>query len=78
MITTPTQTTSPPPGNIRICLQCATPYDWRRSSSKSLKMTYCSVLCERASLGFTIEALLTARRGPREAEAAEAKELVAA
>jgi hypothetical protein len=78
MITTSTGTNSPPLGNIRMCLQCATPYDWRRSSSKSLKMTYCSVLCERASLGFTIEALLAARRAPREAEAAEDKELVAA
>jgi hypothetical protein len=33
-------------------------YDWRRSPSSSLKMTYCGSLCERADLGFTIETLL--------------------
>jgi hypothetical protein len=33
-------------------------YDWRRSPSGSLKMTYCGSLCERADMGFTIEALL--------------------
>jgi len=37
---------------------CGTPYDWRRSPSGSLKMTYCGSLCERAGLGFTIESLL--------------------
>lgn len=44
--------------NIRICLHCGNRYDWRRSPSSSLKMTYCGTLCERAALGFTIEALL--------------------
>jgi len=44
--------------HIRICQHCAIPYDWRRSPSGSLKMTYCGSLCERADLGFTIETLL--------------------
>lgn len=44
--------------HIRICKHCEAPYDWRRSPSTSLKMTYCGSLCERADLGFTIEALL--------------------
>ena len=45
--------------NIRTCQRCGAPYDWRRSPSSSLKMTYCGSLCEHADLGFTIEALLT-------------------
>ena len=44
--------------NIRICQHCGNRYDWRRSPSSSLKMTYCGSLCERADLGFTIETLL--------------------
>ena len=44
--------------NIKICAHCGIRYDWRRSPSSSLKMTYCGSLCERAGLGFTIEALL--------------------
>lgn len=43
---------------IRICRHCGFAYDWRRSPSGSLKMTYCGSLCERADLGFTVEALL--------------------
>ncbi len=43
---------------IRTCQHCGVPYDWRRSPSGSLKMTYCGSLCERAGLGFTIESLL--------------------
>jgi hypothetical protein len=45
--------------HIRTCARCASPYDWRRSTSGCLKMTYCGVLCERGGLGFTIETLLT-------------------
>lgn len=45
--------------HIKRCKRCGVPYDWRRSASRSLKMTYCGSLCERADLGFTIEALLT-------------------
>ena len=44
--------------NIRTCQHCGYAYDWRRSPSSSLKMTYCGSLCERADLGFTIETLL--------------------
>ena len=43
---------------IRICGRCGQTYDWRRSPSSSLKMTYCGSLCEKADLGFTIETLL--------------------
>ncbi len=44
--------------NMRTCQHCGLPYDWRRSPSGSLKMTYCGSLCERAELGFTIDGLL--------------------
>ncbi len=44
--------------HIKRCTRCGVPYDWRRSTSRSLKMTYCGSLCERADLGFTIEALI--------------------
>ena len=44
--------------NIRTCTRCNIRYDWRRSASSSLKMTYCNSLCELADLGFTIEAIL--------------------
>jgi hypothetical protein len=48
--------------HIRTCERCGLRYDWRRSPSSSLKMTYCSSLCERGALGFTIEALLRFER----------------
>lgn len=48
--------------HIRTCQHCSLPYDWRRSPSGSLKMTYCGSLCERSDLGFTIEGLLTERQ----------------
>ncbi len=44
--------------NMRVCEHCGIPYDWRRSPSTSLKMTYCGSLCERANLGFTIDTLI--------------------
>jgi hypothetical protein len=44
--------------NIKVCKRCGLRYDWRKSPSTSLKMTYCSSLCEQADLGFTLEALL--------------------
>ena len=40
--------------HIKECARCGLRYDWRRSPSSSLKMTYCGSLCERAALGFTI------------------------
>ena len=48
--------------NMRTCQHCGLPYDWRRSPSGSLKMTYCGSLCERADMGFTIESLLNESR----------------
>ena len=48
--------------NIKSCRRCGVRYDWRRSPSSSLKMTYCGSLCERADLGFTIEALIRSER----------------
>ena len=47
--------------NVCTCERCGLRYDWRRSPSSSLKMTYCGSLCERADLGFTIEAILNLR-----------------
>ncbi len=44
--------------SIRSCERCGIRYDWRRSTSTSLRMTYCGLLCEQAALGFTIEAVL--------------------
>lgn len=44
--------------NMRSCQHCGVRYDWRRSPSSNLKMTYCGSLCEKADLGFTIEAML--------------------
>jgi hypothetical protein len=48
--------------NIKACARCGLRYDWRKSPSSMLKMTYCSSLCEKADLGFTIEALLRHER----------------
>jgi hypothetical protein len=48
--------------NIKTCRRCGLRYDWRRSPSSSLKMTYCGSLCEQADLGFTIEAMLRYER----------------
>lgn len=66
--------------NIKECDRCGIRYDWRRSPSSSLKMTYCGSLCERAALGFTIEALLRSESPARPAEIAPApvRELVSA
>lgn len=44
--------------NIRSCQHCGIRYDWRRSTSTSLRMTYCGLLCEQGALGYTIEAFL--------------------
>ena len=51
--------------NIKVCARCSLRYDWRKSPS-SMKMTYCSSLCERADMGFTIEALLKTTRVVKE------------
>ena len=39
-----------------LCERCNQPYKHTKSSS-SLRMTYCSINCEQADLGFTMEAL---------------------
>ncbi len=64
--------------HIKVCARCNLRYDWRKSPS-GMKMTYCSSLCERADLGFTLEALLRYERKPMvelPADAVEAKETV--
>ncbi len=48
--------------NIKVCARCGLRYDWRKSPSSTLKMTYCGSLCEKADLGFTLEALLRVER----------------
>ncbi len=52
--------------NIKVCARCGLRYDWRKSPSTALKMTYCSSLCEKADLGFTLEALLRYERTEKE------------
>ena len=56
----PKQPKSLPPAMefMRTCTRCGCRYDWRKSTSRTLKMTYCNSLCEFAGLGFTIEGLL--------------------
>jgi hypothetical protein len=49
--------------HIKVCARCSLRYDWRKSPS-SMKMTYCSSLCEKGDLGFTLEALLRYERKP--------------
>ena len=44
--------------HLRTCQRCHVAYDFRRSTSRYLKLTYCGMLCEQGALGFTIEALL--------------------
>lgn len=66
------------PTNIRNCARCGIRYDWRRSASSSLKMTYCGSLCEAADLGFTIEALIRTERSAAVPVLAAVKELLAA
>lgn len=50
----------PDGGHIKTCRRCALRYDWRKSTSGSLKMSYCGTLCEIADTGTTIETLLSA------------------
>lgn len=52
--------------NIKVCARCGLRYDWRKSPSSTLKMTYCGSLCERADLGFTLEALMKFERSEKE------------
>ena len=54
---------------IKTCARCGLRYDWRNSSTSSLKMTYCTSLCESADLGFTLDALLKLRPAKKKDEA---------
>jgi hypothetical protein len=65
------------PTHIRECGHCGIKYDWRRSASSSLKMTYCGSLCEMADLGFTIEALIHTERQSSPSVVSMVKELLA-
>lgn len=67
-----TTTTGASTDHIRACAHCGLRYDWRRSPSSSLKMTYCGSLCERADLGFTIDALLQYQAPARALRAVDA------
>lgn len=40
---------------IRRCSGCGQLYDWRKSTSRYLKLTFCGFWCERKSNGFLIE-----------------------
>ena len=58
--------------NIKNCARCGLRYDWRKSPS-TLKMTYCSSLCEFGDLGFTMDALMQLQRAEKPAAPAEAE-----
>ena len=60
--------------HLRTCQRCHVAYDFRRSTSRWLKLTYCGSLCEQGALGFTIEALLENMPSPPEEPAPEAAE----
>lgn len=69
--------------HIKTCGRCGVRYDWRKSPSGYLKMTYCGTLCEIADLGFSIETLLGVQRAGStdsdlESEPEAAGELLAA
>lgn len=49
-------------GQAHTCQRCGDRYDWRRSTSSSLKMTFCTALCELGGLGFTLDTLLSGVR----------------
>lgn len=53
---------------LNSCQHCGNVYLWRKSTSRYLKMTYCSQLCEAAE-GMTIEDLCTASRDEMKVEA---------
>ncbi len=51
-----------PKDPIKVCDRCGLRYDWHKSTSTMLKMTYCGSLCERLGLGFTLDAVMTMQR----------------
>ena len=48
----------------RRCVKCGSIYEWRRSSSRSLKLQYCTFSCERMDLGTLIEDILVTFQRP--------------
>lgn len=50
--------------HMKECQNCGLRYDWRRSPSSYLKMTYCGSICEKRHLGFTIDAALHITKRP--------------
>lgn len=45
--------------DLKECQRCGVKYIWQHSGSKWLKMTYCSIFCEKAGLGgYTLEGIL--------------------
>ncbi len=56
------QETGMEPRDRRTCQRCGARYDWKRSTTTSLKMTYCSTLCEKGALGFTLDTVLQGMR----------------
>lgn len=58
----PQELPASPKSPIYVCIRCNVPYDWKKSSSMWLKMTYCGFMCEKADLGFTIDDLLRRRK----------------
>jgi hypothetical protein len=59
-----------PVSHMRSCERCDIRYDWRKSTSGNLKMTFCGSLCERGALGFTLDSLLSDAfvRAPKDTE----------
>lgn len=47
---------------LRKCEHCNSLYAFHKSTSRYLKLTYCGMLCEIASLGFSIEAAISMTR----------------
>lgn len=49
-------------GDNRYCEYCKFPYNWRKSTSKYLKMTFCCFTHERFANGCLIEDILDTQR----------------
>ena len=47
---------------METCDYCGIPYHWRKSSSRYLKMTFCSHTCEVSENGASIENMLAVER----------------
>jgi hypothetical protein len=49
---------------LQLCQHCGTRYEWKKSSSRWLRLTYCTWTCEKAGEGFLIEQLFEVERWP--------------